>query len=114
MPALVEPTLVRPEAVTHRLSDDVLLSKPPRKRGRLIAIVVGLAVVASGAAIGVPYAVHSMSHESTDDAFIDADVVPVSPKVSGHVVELNVTDNQWVHEGDLLATIDPRDYQVRV
>ncbi|MGC8736317.1 MAG: HlyD family secretion protein, partial [Dissulfurimicrobium sp.] len=33
--------------------------------------------------IGIPYYIHSLSHESTDDAFIDGDIIPISPRVSG-------------------------------
>lgn len=53
-------------------------------------------------------------YESTDDAFIDARPVFVSPQVTGNIIEVAVTDNQIVHRGDLLARIDPRDYQAAV
>ena len=47
---------------------------------------------------------------STDDAFTDGRAVMMAPHVSGYVTELAVTDNQFVHRGDLLIQIDPRDY----
>jgi membrane fusion protein (multidrug efflux system) len=52
--------------------------------------------------------------ESTDDAFIEANVVQISPHVSGYVVQVPVEDNQPVKTGDLLAEIDSRDYALRV
>ena len=50
--------------------------------------------------------------ESTDDAAIDAHIVALAPKVGGYVVSLNVTDNQLVKKGDVIAEIDPRDYRI--
>jgi membrane fusion protein, multidrug efflux system len=51
---------------------------------------------------------------STDDAAIDAHIVPVSSKVAGHALRVLVDDNQQVKAGDLLAELDPRDFQTRV
>jgi len=48
---------------------------------------------------------------STDDAYVQAHSVLISPKVSGYISEVPVDDNQSVHAGDILARIDPRDYQ---
>ncbi|HXZ08039.1 MAG TPA: biotin/lipoyl-binding protein, partial [Paraburkholderia sp.] len=47
----------------------------------------------------------------TDDAYVYADTIDVSPEVSGRIVELAVRDNQAVKQGDLLFQIDPRPYQ---
>jgi membrane fusion protein (multidrug efflux system) len=54
------------------------------------------------------------SYESTDDAQIDGHVNSISPRVSGHVITLNVKDNQYVEAGAVLVEIDPTDYQVAV
>ena len=51
--------------------------------------LLGAAVVAA-TAVGVAYYIHSLSFESTDDAFIDGHVVPVSSRVSGHVAKVCV------------------------
>ncbi|MEJ5065885.1 HlyD family secretion protein [Erwinia sp. MYb375] len=51
-------------------------------------------------------------HLRTDDAVIAADYTLVAPKVSGYIRTVNVTDNQQVQAGDVLATIDDRDYRV--
>jgi membrane fusion protein (multidrug efflux system) len=50
---------------------------------------------------------------STDDAYTDGDAVTIAPKVSGYVVTMNIDDNKFVHKGDLLIKIDPRDYQAQ-
>jgi membrane fusion protein (multidrug efflux system) len=54
------------------------------------------------------------SYESTDDAQIDGHVNSISARVSGHVIKLNVQDNQYVEAGTVLVEIDPTDYQVAV
>src|ERR1051325_8017663 len=77
----------------------------------LIAAVIVLLIAA---AFGIRYWLYARSHESTDDAFIDAHITPVSPKVSGYVAKVHVQSNQQVKKGDLLVEIDPRDYQARL
>jgi membrane fusion protein (multidrug efflux system) len=52
--------------------------------------------------------------ESTDDAVIEAHTIAVSAKVPGYIVALHVMDNQAIKKGDVLAEIDPRDYELRV
>ncbi len=54
------------------------------------------------------------SYESTDDAQIDGHVNSVSARVGGHVMKLNVEDNQYVEKGTVLVEIDPADYEVAV
>jgi len=73
------------------------------------SVVVLVAIVA-----GLRYWLYARSHESTDDAFIDGHIIQVSPKVSGYVAKIYVTDNQQVKAGDLIAELDARDYDVRL
>ena len=54
------------------------------------------------------------SYESTDDAQVDVHLFPVSARISGYVVKVNVDDNQWVQKGTVLVEIDPKDYEVAV
>lgn len=51
---------------------------------------------------------------TTDDAQVDGHIVPIASKIYGNVAEVRVTDNQQVQAGQVLARIDPRDYQARV
>ena len=53
-------------------------------------------------------------HESTDDAQIQGRITQIATRVGGSIVELHVTDNQFVQEGTLMAQIDPREYQAVV
>ena len=52
------------------------------------------------------------SYESTDDAEVDGHVNSISTRISGHVVKLNVQDNQYVQAGTVLVELDPADYKV--
>lgn len=87
-------------------------SEPQAKSGLLkYVIIIGAIAIAVG---GFFYYKHASKFESTDNASIDAHIVQVSPKISGHVERLLVRDNQLVKRGDLLVQIDPRDYQTKV
>ena len=52
--------------------------------------------------------------ESTDDAQIDGHIVSISPRITGHVLEVLVEDEQVVKKGDVLVKLDPKDYEVAV
>ena len=54
------------------------------------------------------------SYESTDDAQVDVHLYPVSSRVSGYVVKVNVNDNEYVQQGTVLVEIDPKDYEVAI
>src|SRR5262249_14006608 len=77
--------------------------------------LVGAIVVLGAAALaGVHYYSYMVAHTWTDDAFIEGRVILLSPKVTGHILQVYVTDNQEVQPGDLLLEIDPRDYAARL
>lgn len=80
-----------------------------RKRRRNLIIVIAVVVVAVAGLLVWRYL---SSYESTDDAQADVHLYPVSARVSGYVIRVDVNDNQWVNKGDLLVEIDPTDYQV--
>jgi membrane fusion protein (multidrug efflux system) len=52
--------------------------------------------------------------ESTDDAFVAGDVTPLSARISGNITQVAVTDFQRVRQGDLIAVIDPSDYEAQL
>lgn len=86
--------------------------RPLYRRPAFLIAAVLIFLVAT--IVGIRYWLYARSHESTDDAFIDAHITQVSPKVSGYVVKVYVDSNQQVNKGDLLAEIDPRDFQTRL
>jgi len=77
--------------------------------GFRIAIVIAVVVLL---AAGVFVFRYVTSYESTDDAEVDGHINSISTRISGHVVKLNVLDNQYVQAGTVLVEIDPADYQV--
>jgi membrane fusion protein, multidrug efflux system len=79
-----------------------------------IAMIVCLGLIVAGLIAGTAWYLHARHYETTDDAFIDSRPVLVSPQITGNIVEVHVTDNQIVKTGDLLAKIDPRDFQAAV
>jgi membrane fusion protein (multidrug efflux system) len=85
---------------------------PPKKNSNrkwiIIAVVVLLVIVA-----GLWYW-HSTFTEDTDDAQVDGNLYQVSSRVAGQVVNVNVSEEQFVHKGDPIAEIDPSDYQVKL
>lgn len=102
-----------PEPVVDDAEYEAETPKPPLYKRPVFWIVVAV-VVAIGAFLGFRYWMYARAHESTDDAFIDGEVVQISPKVSGQVLRVYVSDNQQVKEGDLLVEIDPRDFEARL
>ncbi len=81
------------------------------RRARVpVGLIVMLLVVLALAAGGTYYWYLTKDEESTDDAYTDGRAVMIAPQVNGEVVTLAVTDNQFVHMGDLLVKIDPRLY----
>jgi membrane fusion protein (multidrug efflux system) len=87
------------------------LARRSSKRRRNIVILAVIAVAIVG---GIFLWRYLNSYESTDDAQADVHLYPVSARVSGYVVRVNVDDNQWVEKGTVLVEIDPKDYEVAV
>lgn len=77
--------------------------------GFRIALIIGIVVVL---VIGFFIYRYVTSYESTDDAEVDGHINSVSARVSGHVIKLDITDNQLVQANQVLVEIDPADYQV--
>jgi membrane fusion protein, multidrug efflux system len=84
---------------------------PPKKRKPLIRWLA-LPIVVLGVAAGVWYWIYSSQFEATDDAYITAHEHPVSFRVAGTISEVLVDDNQLVKQGEPIASLDPKDYQV--
>jgi membrane fusion protein (multidrug efflux system) len=85
------------------------MSEKQSKIIRIAIIAVSVLVILGGL-----WYWHASGIESTDDAFIDAHIIPISPKVSGQIMKVYVNDNQPVKAGDPLYDIDDRDYAVKL
>jgi len=82
----------------------------PKRRRNIVILMVALVVLVGGVFLWR----YLGSYESTDDAQADVHLYPVSARISGYVVKVNVDDNQWVEKGTVLVEIDPKDYEVAV
>jgi membrane fusion protein, multidrug efflux system len=100
---------VNPQPLTDRKSTSrIYLS--PRIRKRSLVLAAAVVVLVGGYFLWR----YLSSYESTDDAQADVHLYPVSARISGYVVRVNVDDNQWVEKGTVLVEIDPKDYEVAV
>jgi membrane fusion protein (multidrug efflux system) len=82
--------------------------------GKLKQAALGLAVIAgvfAGADYGRYYWTTGRFLVTTDDAYVDVHSAMISPKVSGYISDVPVNDNQPVKAGQVIARVDPRDYQ---
>ena len=117
-----------PESPRGASSDPEKQSVPPSSRGaeaasqplgrkarpkparRVLFVVIALVAIVGGFFLWRYFS----SYESTDDAQVDVHLYPVSARIPGYVVRVNVGDNEYVEKGKVLVEIDPRDYEVAV
>ena len=81
---------------------------------RVVPVLATLAAVALAAALGYQAWQFYMGSPWTRDGAVRAYVVKVAPQVAGEIVQLPIADNQFVHKGDLLMLIDPKNYSIAV
>jgi membrane fusion protein (multidrug efflux system) len=79
------------------------------KKSIIIAVLI-----LSGLSYGIFKYVHSLSHETTDDAQIEKNMNPIIPRVMGYVTKVYIKDNDFVKKGDTLFTIDNNDYIIKL
>jgi membrane fusion protein (multidrug efflux system) len=84
----------------------------PRTRGRGRALLILLLVGIALATAGFLYWRYAQTYESTDDAQVDGHLNSISPRIAGTITAVYFDEDQFVKAGDLLAEIDPRDFQV--
>jgi membrane fusion protein (multidrug efflux system) len=83
--------------------------RAPKRAFMVVGVVLGIALLGVGI-----YLFITRNDENTDDAQVEADVVPVAPRVGGAVIKVDVIDNQRVKAGEVLFEIDPADYDARL
>jgi membrane fusion protein (multidrug efflux system) len=65
-----------------------------------------------GAGLIVSYFIYKDYFPSTDNAYVNANIINMIPKVSGYITHIYVHNNQYVKKGDVLLEIDQKDYQL--
>ena len=113
-PAPPEPPAGKESPIEPAPVTDTVYTAPSyggAKRRRTFIILIAVVVLLVGGFFVWRY---FNSYESTDDAQADVHLYPVSARISGYVIRVNVEDNQWVEKGTVLVEIDPKDYEVAV
>jgi membrane fusion protein (multidrug efflux system) len=87
---------------------------PPGASGKrkLWLALLGMGVVVAGAAYGAYYFTYAQYHESTDDAYVNGNLVQLTPQVTGTVNAVDTDDTQIVKVGDPVVTLDPADSRI--
>lgn len=78
---------------------------------KIILWIVVLAALLVGVTI---YWQYQVRHPSTDDAYVQAHVVNIAPQINGPILTINIKNQQFVKQGDLLFTIDPAPFEIAV
>ena len=82
--------------------------KSGKKKTAIIIVCIIVFVIAA------IFYVNSLKYQSTDDAYIESDLIQIAPRVSGQIEEIYIEDNRRINEGDLVAKIDDTDYKIRL
>ncbi len=72
-----------------------------------------IGIVSAAVALGLVAFFEINRQPRTDDAEVTANFIGIAPQVEGPIIRLNVNDNQFVKQGELLFEIDDRPYQIR-
>jgi membrane fusion protein, multidrug efflux system len=99
-----EPEAAKPETVA---SQNPPKTSTAHRKKILISIGIVIVAIVSGYFIR-----NAFLYEDTDDAQVDGHVMPLSARISGQVLEVQVIEGQLVHAGDVLVVIDPKDYKI--
>jgi membrane fusion protein, multidrug efflux system len=93
-----------------------LANDRPQRRSRRKLVFGAIAILAAGVGgwFGYDYVTVGRFTVSTDDAYVQAYNTTLAAKVAGYVASVPVTDNTYVHIGDVIATIDDGDYRLAV
>lgn len=85
------------------------LDKNKKSKEIIIIFAVIIAIIT-----GSIYYINSMNYQTTDDAYVESDLIQIAPRVSGQIKEIYIKDNQKIKEGDLIAKIDDADYKIKL
>lgn len=81
---------------------------------RVVFLVIVACVLLAGAWWGIDWYTEGRFLEATDNAYVEADIAVIAPRVSGYIARVAVDDNQPVRAGDLLARLEDTDYRAKV
>jgi len=85
----------------------------PKKKNKALPFILGGLVIVI-AIVGFNKISYRMANEETENSQLQCHIVPITPRIGGFVVQLNVKENQKVKKGDTLVKIDQRDLKIKV
>ena len=85
---------------------------PAKARNLLRRGLIALAVVVTTVLIGGYYALFMRYHATTDDAYVNGNLVRLTPQIAGTVVAIDTDETQYVRRGQVLVELDPRDAKI--
>lgn len=96
---------------TSQASDNAQDTSNPRKR-KVMLFALTIVVILAGLGVWGYQEFYGRWNESTDDAYVNGNVVEITPLVTGTVVSIGADDGDLVHEGQVLVNFDPNDAEV--
>jgi membrane fusion protein (multidrug efflux system) len=84
-----------------------------KKKNRTLPFILG-GVLLIGGYFGFTKIRYLMGHEETENSYLEADIVTISPKLQGYISKIYISENQHVKAGDTLFVLDNRDYLLRL
>src|SRR5579863_3223668 len=96
---------------TQQAATSVQQPKSNGKRKRMMTLLV-IVILIAALAYGLYYFLDARFHEDTDDAYVNGNVVQITPQVTGTVIAVNADDTQTVKEGDPLVVLDGADARI--
>jgi membrane fusion protein, multidrug efflux system len=107
-------SVTHPETPTSHQAPPVSPAPPGGGSRGLRLIILALVVIVCGVAYGTYWLLDARYYESTDDSYVDGDVVQITSEVPGTVIGLHVDDTQSVARGQALLELDPADAEIAV
>ena len=86
---------------------------PPNKKSRSFMLrILGAVILVAAIVFGVWYVLASRWYEGTDDAYVNGNIVQITPQITGTVVSIGADDGDLVNKGDVLVKLDKADADV--
>jgi multidrug resistance efflux pump len=105
---------LKSEQVSEQSTAERGPAAPPAPRDRIIPVLITLVAVAVASVLAWAMWQAYMASPWTRDGTVRVYVVTIAPEIAGRIVELPVSDNQFVRKGDLLMVIDPTNFEIAV
>ena len=93
-------------------ADNKVAVQPPKNRRGLMLKALGAVIVLAAAGWSAYYFLDGRWYEGTDDAYVNGNLVQITPQVPGSVITIGADDGDLVHAGDVLVKLDPADADV--